>query len=82
MRTKNTIYNMIASLLLSVTTAIAGLILPRLFIATYGSVVNGLISSIKQFIAYLALVEAGIGFSSMAMLYSPIKEKKLIGQLR
>jgi O-antigen/teichoic acid export membrane protein len=75
MRSKNAINNLAAALLLSLITAIAGLILPKLFIMTYGSEVNGLISSIKQFLVYLALVEAGIGYASMAMLYAPLKEK-------
>lgn len=75
MRTKSAINNLVAALLLSLVTAISGLILPRLFILTYGSELNGLISSIKQFLVYLSLVEAGIGYASMAMLYLPIREK-------
>jgi hypothetical protein len=75
MRSKNAINNLLAALILSLVTAISGLILPKLFIMTYGSDVNGLISSIKQFLVYLALVEAGIGYASMAMLYSPLKDK-------
>lgn len=75
MRTKSAINNLVAALLLSLVTAISGLILPRLFILTYGSEVNGLIFSIKQFLVYLNLVEAGIGYASMAMLYLPIREK-------
>ncbi|MED3625554.1 polysaccharide biosynthesis C-terminal domain-containing protein [Neobacillus thermocopriae] len=75
MRTKSAINNLIAALLLSLVTAISGLILPKLFILTYGSEVNGLISSIKQFLVYLNLVEAGIGYAAMAMLYLPIREK-------
>ncbi|PLR91237.1 lipopolysaccharide biosynthesis protein [Bacillus sp. T33-2] len=75
MRSKNALNNLIAALSLSVITAISGLILPKLFIMTYGSEINGLISSIKQFLVYLALVEAGIGYASMAILYSPLKEK-------
>lgn len=75
MRSKNAMNNLIAALLLSLVTAISGLILPKLFIITYGSEVNGLISSIRQFLVYLALVEAGIGYASMAVLYLPLKEK-------
>ena len=39
----------------------AGMITPRLMIATYGSEMNGLVSSLNQFISYITLVEAGIG---------------------
>ncbi|MBM7709066.1 hypothetical protein [Enterococcus lemanii] len=73
MRTKNAAYNLGTSLLLSLITAISGLILPKLFIVSYGSTINGLISSVKQFIVYLSLVEAGIGYASIAMLYSPVR---------
>ena len=41
--------NMISSLVLQITVFISGIILPRLFIESYGSRVNGLISSIQQF---------------------------------
>lgn len=75
MRTRNAMYNLAGSLILSIVTAISGLILPRLFITNYGSVTNGLISSGRQFIEYLSLVEAGIGYASIAMLYTPIKER-------
>lgn len=73
MRTKNAIVNLLAALILSFITTLSGLILPKLFILTYGSEINGLISSIRQFLAYLNLVEAGVGYASMAMLYLPIK---------
>lgn len=79
MRTKNAVYNLAASLILTLVTAVSGLLLPRLFISNYGSVTNGLISSVKQFIEYLALVEAGIGYAAIAMLYVPIKENNYKG---
>lgn len=64
--------NILANALLQVTTAISGFILPPLLIVHYDSSMNGMISSIKQFIAYLSLVEAGVGISSIAALYQPI----------
>ena len=39
---------------------ILGLVVPRLFISSYGSDVNGLLSTITQLFTYLALLEAGI----------------------
>lgn len=38
-----------------------GLMVPRLFITSYGSDVNGLLSTITQIFTYMALLEAGIG---------------------
>ena len=37
-----------------------GLILPRLYLVSFGSDVNGLVSTVKDIFAYLALLEAGI----------------------
>ena len=59
MRTKLAMKNMVFSLLLELATAISGIIVPRFFTALYGSAVNGLVTSINQFITYMTLVEAG-----------------------
>ncbi len=72
MRTRQALKNMIASLLLQVVLAISGIVVPRFFTALYGSSVNGLVSSISQFITYMGLVEAGIGAAGTVALYGPI----------
>lgn len=72
MRSKKAIKNIIASLLQQAITIICGLILPRAIIKTYGSSVNGLVSSITQFLAYIVLLEAGIGPVIKSVLYKPI----------
>ncbi len=72
MRTRQALKNMIASLLLQVVLAVSGIIVPRFFTALYGSPVNGLVSSISQFITYMGLVEAGIGAAGTVALYGPI----------
>jgi len=74
MRTRRAALNLIFSLMLQLVRAIAGLIFPRLFIQTYGSPVNGLISSIKQIISYFHLVEAGVADASAQALYGPLAE--------
>lgn len=75
MRTRQALKNMIASLLLQVVLALSGIIVPRFFTALYGSPVNGLVSSISQFISYMGLVEAGIGAAGTVALYGPIARK-------
>ena len=55
MRTKLALKNASMSLLLQLVLAISGILLPRFFIALYGSAVNGLVSSIGQFISYMSL---------------------------
>ncbi|MGG0788111.1 polysaccharide transport protein [Peribacillus simplex] len=76
MRSKRALRNLIANLLLQVVTVIGGLLVPILIIKTYGSDVNGLNASINQAIAYLHLVEAGIGMASIQALYSPLAIRK------
>ena len=68
--------NMISSLVLQITVFISGIILPRLFIESYGSRVNGLISSIQQFLGFITLGEMGIGAVIQFNLYKPLSEKK------
>lgn len=75
MRTKQAFKNASASLILQLVLALSGIIIPRFFIALYGSAVNGLVSSISQFISYMALVEAGVGAAGTVALYKPIADK-------
>lgn len=75
MRSKKAIKNIISSLLQQIIVIICGLILPRAIIGTYGSNVNGLISSITQFLSYITLLEAGIGPVIKSVLYKPIANK-------
>lgn len=56
-------------------TMMLGLIVPRLFLKSYGSEINGLISTVNNIYTYLALLEAGIGASAIQMLYHPINDK-------
>ena len=55
---------MVASLLLQVIVLLSGLILPRFILEAYGSSVNGMITSVNQFLTYLGLAEAGVGTAS------------------
>lgn len=75
MRSKNAIKNIITSLILQVVTVIFGFIIPKMIIENYGSNVNGLISSITQFLAYITLLESGIGPVIKSQLYKPISQK-------
>lgn len=72
MRTKKFIYNVISAVLLQALTILFGFILPRLYIITYGSEVNGLISSVVQFVSYFQYVEFGLGSTLIYALYKPL----------
>lgn len=74
MRTKNAIYNNLSSALLQTTILVFGLIIPRLMISSYGSEINGLISSTKQMVSYLKYLELGITASLVFLLYEPLSK--------
>lgn len=78
-RTKNAMLNIVFSLILQVVTFVKGLILPRIIIPAYGSDVNGLISSITQFLTYISLLEAGVGSIFRASLYKPLSKNDMDG---
>jgi O-antigen/teichoic acid export membrane protein len=82
LKKKAVAWNFIVNILLQVVTAISGFILPPLIISTYGSGVNGMVSSIKQFLAYLNIVEAGVGVASIAALYKPLAARDIDGRNR
>ena len=75
MRSKKAVKNIITSLLQQIVTVICGLIVPRAIIGGFGSNVNGLISSITQFLGYITLLEAGVGPVIKSALYKPIAKK-------
>ncbi len=62
-----------------IVTILLGFIVPILMIKTYGSEVNGLITSITQCISYVSLVEAGLGGAAIYSLYLPLAKKDVPG---
>ena len=66
MRGRQAMKNVTANLLLQLVTAASGLLLPRFYLLAYGSAMNGMVSSVGQFMSYLTLVEAGVGSASAA----------------
>lgn len=75
MRSKKVIYSIITNILLQLITIVYGFIVPKIIISNYGSNVNGLISSITQFLTYIALLESGFGPVVKSVLYKPIAKK-------
>lgn len=73
--------NILVNILLQITVICNGLIVPRLIIGSYGSDVNGMITSITQFLSYITLLESGIGGVIKAALYKPLlnKDKVALG---
>ena len=75
MRGKKALKNVATSLFLEVVKIVCGFIAPIMIINRFGSSVNGLISSITQFLTYITLLESGIGPVLKAALYKPIAQK-------
>ena len=64
--------NILSSLLPQIVNIASNLILPALIISTFGSQINGLISSTKSIVGYISLVGAGIAVSTTQALYNPV----------
>ena len=75
MKNKATLLNMISGLVLQFFTLVSGFILPKIILTCFGSEVNGLVSSLNQFLSYITLVEGGITGVIIANLYKPIVEQ-------
>lgn len=75
MRSKKALINVISSIILQMLSIVSGLIIPRLIIETYGSGINGLVTSITRFLGFITLLEAGFGPVIKASLYKSIATK-------
>lgn len=64
--------NVIIGLGGQVLVSILSFVVPRVMIVGYGSDVNGLLGTVSQVFAYMALLEAGIGQAARNALYQPI----------
>lgn len=83
MRSKQAFRNVLSSISLQIITVLTGIYIPQLMIRTYGSDINGMVSSITQFISYLSLVEAGVSNAAIVALYTPlaINDKSVINKV-
>ncbi len=64
--------NMIFSIIYKIIYIITGFIVQKYVLSKFGSDINGLYSSISQFLSYLLLLESGIGTASIQALYKPL----------
>ena len=73
-RTSQFIKNVIGSAILQIVTIVTGFISPKIMLTAFGSEVNGIVTSISQFISYLTLVEAGLSSATVYALYKPLAD--------
>lgn len=80
---KTVLKNIISGLLSQFTTIVYGLIIPIMIIKKFGSNVNGFIASVTQFIAYINLLQLGIGPIIKNALFKPIanNDREKIGEI-
>ncbi len=74
MKSKLIFKNILTSGLTRLIIMMLGIVMPRLLITSFGSEVNGLLATITQIFTYLALLQAGIGTSTVNALYSPLSK--------
>ncbi len=67
-------YNIFFGIGSQLLIAIVGIIVPKLFIANYGSEVNGFLSSLNQVLTYIVLLEAGVGSATLQALFKPVAQ--------
>ena len=72
MRKRRLLFNTAGSFVSQAVEIVAGLILPGLILRKYGSETNGLIHSISQFLAVIALLDMGTGRVVETSLYKPL----------
>ncbi len=77
MKNKRLFINTIAGFANQFTILISTFILPRQILLYYGSDVNGLVSSISQFLGFIALMEMGVGAVVKSALYKPLVSKDM-----
>ena len=75
MRSKLAFKNIFSTLILQIIILVYGFVVPKLIIKSFGSDVNGLLSSISQFLSYITLLEAGLCPVVRSALYKPISKK-------
>ena len=71
-RKKRLLLNTTTALLHQIITVVCGFILPRLLLSYFGSQVNGLVSSISQFLAFISFADLGVGAVVQSSLYKPL----------
>lgn len=83
MKYKNGVLSAALGIVQQLLTLSFGLIVPRLFIMTFGSEINGLLGSLGNLYSYLALVEAGVGTAAIQALWGPLgrNDKRSVNEI-
>ena len=74
MRSRRLMLNSIFGLLQQIITIVCGFVLPRYMLGTYGSEINGLASSVTQFLGFISFLQLGVGAVIQAAWYKPLAD--------
>ena len=69
---KRSFYNISFGIISQVLSIALGIVIPRLFLTSFGSEMNGFLNSVTQIFAYFSLMEAGVGAATLQALYRPV----------
>ena len=78
-RSKKAILNMASQLILQFVTAVCGFIIPKLILESFGSELNGVVTSISQFLGIMALLESGFGGVAKSAFFKPLAKNDRTG---
>lgn len=83
MRKKRFFYSTGMAILNQIITLLCGFILPKQILLAYGSEVNGLVSSITQFLGIITFLEMGVGAVVQSALYPALanNDKKELSKI-
>ena len=71
-RKEKQIFNSFSGLGYQILLIAYSFIMPRLYLRYFGSEINGLVSSITQFLSVITLMDMGIGAVLQANFYKPL----------
>lgn len=74
MKNKVTLINTISNVLLQFFSILNGFIIPKIILINFGSNINGLVSSINQFLGYISLLEGGVTSVITIRLYKALSK--------
>ncbi|KGQ57213.1 hypothetical protein IO44_01415 [Gallibacterium anatis str. Avicor] len=75
MNNKFFVWNTVSSIGLQIIALLCGFVLPKATLLIYGSEINGIVSSITEFLGIIALLEFGVGATVQSALYKPLVKK-------
>lgn len=74
-KTASTFKNMLFTCIYQLCLIVAGFIIPKMLLSTYGASVHGLTSTASNLMNYVALLNAGLTAASVYSLYKPLHDQ-------